>query len=55
MVKNWDLQEKNKWGYDVNHIPIRHLWTSNENDEGNALWYKGDEEWWNESFGKLQR
>ena len=49
--------KKHEWGYDVNHIPIREAfpWTSNENDEGNALWYKGDEEWWNESFWKTSK
>ena len=46
--------KKYEWGYDVNHIPIREAfpWTSNEDDEGNALWYKGDGEWWDQSFWK---
>ena len=45
--------KKHEWGYDVNHIPIRSIpWTSNEDDEGNALWYKGEGEWWDQSFWK---
>jgi len=42
------------WGFDANHIPVREAfpWTSNPDDPGTAVFYKGTGQWWDQSYFK---
>lgn len=51
------IGQKQEWGSDANHIPVREgfPWTSDLNGAGHALWYRDTGEWWDRSFWNTEK